>query len=428
MGVYEVSLMIYQTFLSPVIFFSILFYMLALSWLWTRRGGKIGFGNKNVEWPTVSVHLPVYNDPVVIRCIKHCMKFDYPKDKLRIMVADDSTDDTSELINGVVKRFPGRINVFRRQKRTGYKAGALNNVLKHDKSEIIVLFDSDFTPSSNLLKRLVRPLVEDKKVAFAQSRMGYINHDQNLITRLASAFMMVYHQLILPLTNKFGVNFFCGTGGAIRRGVLLEMGGWNEKSLTEDADISMKIINAGYKSVYLPNVRVRGEFPFTFDSFFKQQTRWTYGMTRVFIENFKSIWLGSKLSLFQRALITYVTVGSIAAPFVSIMTIGGIVSLSTGTPHALSLKDFFSFAQIFAYTGGFLVVAFISLSREKKLLLFKSVVFGALTVGVLISMVITLALTRAVLGLNTTWFRTPKFGSLRIIELFKKYFKMWSEW
>jgi len=427
MGIYETSLIIYQTFLIPVIFFSALFYLLSAT-VFFKKHRKIRSKNQIKQWPFVSIQLPVYNDPVVVRCIEHCLKFDYPKNKFEILVADDSTDNTSDIIDSYAERFPDKIKVFRRNNRSGFKSGALNNLLKHTKGDIIVIFDSDFTPSKKFLKKIIRPLMEDEKLAFVQSRMGYINHDQNIITRLASTFMMIYHQIILPLNNRFGVIFFCGTGGAIRKSVLLEMGGWNEKSVTEDADLSIKMINAGYKTLYLPNIRVRGELPFTFYSFIKQQMRWAYGMTRVFLENVKSIWFHKRFSFFQRALITYVTIGNIAAPFVVLMTLGGIISMSTGTPHPLSLQDVINFAKVFLFVGGFTTAAFIALSKEKKLYIFKSVFFGTLTIGVLVSMFVTIALTRALLGMNMVWFRTPKFGSLKIIEIFKKYFKRWSKW
>ena len=150
------------------------------------------------------------------------------------------------------------------------------------------------------LKKIVKPFFQDEKIAIVQSRMGYINHNQNFITKLSSTLLMTYHHFYCPFSSKLGISFFCGTHGAIKKDVLIEAGGWNEKNLTEDAELSIKIFKKGYKSVYLPNLKVRGELPFTFEAFIKQQMRWTYGMTRTFMDNARSIWFGGHFSLSQK--------------------------------------------------------------------------------------------------------------------------------
>jgi cellulose synthase/poly-beta-1,6-N-acetylglucosamine synthase-like glycosyltransferase len=375
------------------------------------------------HWPSITVQIPVYNDPVAIRCMKSCLKFDYPKDKFEILVADDSTDGTKKIIDGFVKEHHEKIRVFRRSTRKGFKSGALNNILKHSKGDIIVIFDSDFVPPEKFLKKIVKPFFQDEKIAIVQSRMGYINHNQNFITKLASTFLMIYHNFYCPLSGKLGVSFFCGTHGAIRKDVLIEAGGWNEKNLTEDAELSIKIFKKGYKSVYLPNLKVRGELPFTFEAFIKQQMRWTYGMTRTFIDNAKSIWFGNHFSLSQKAIMTYLTFGGIIFPFVTVMSIAGLLGMLTGIPHPLTAKDLLDTIKNFAITSGFFVVAFITLKKENKLSMYKSSFFSSLTVGIVISMFNAAALLRAIFNQPMVWYRTPKFGSIRIIELFKKYFR-----
>jgi cellulose synthase (UDP-forming) len=253
--------------------------------------------------------------------------------------------------------------------------------------------------------------------------MGYLNHDQNIVTRVASTFLMIYHRLIIPLNNSLNSAFFCGTGGAIKKDVLRKMGGWNEKSLTEDADLSFHIIKAGYKSLYLPNVVAKGELPFTLMSFIRQQMRWVYGMTRIFVENGRQMLFHKDFSLGQKVVMTYITMGSAIAPFVAVMTISGMLSMSTGTPKPISIYDAVDFAKNFALSGGFLLAAFIALNKEGKTYLFKSVFLGTITIGVLITITNTIAMTRALTGAKMVWFRTPKFGSLKIIEIFRELFR-----
>jgi cellulose synthase/poly-beta-1,6-N-acetylglucosamine synthase-like glycosyltransferase len=355
--------------------------------------------------------------------MKSCLKFDYPKDKFEIIVADDSNDGTKKVIDDFVRKHPEKIRIFRRNTREGFKSGALNNILKYSNGEIIVIFDSDFVPPKKFLKKIVKPFFRDEKIAIVQSRMGYINHNQNFITKLASTFLMNYHNFYCPISSNLGVTFFCGTHGAIRKDVLIEAGGWNEKNLTEDAELSIKIFNKGYRSVYLPNLKVKGELPFTFEAFIKQQMRWTYGMTRTFMDNAKSIWFGDRFSISQKAIMTYLTFGGMIFPFVFVMTISGLLGMITGTPHPLTLSDLWSTTKNFAVTSGFFILSYLALKKEKKLKLYKSAVFSSLTLGVLLSAFNTIAFIRAIFNQPMVWYRTPKFGSIQIIELFKKYFK-----
>ena len=321
------------------------------------------------------------------------------------------------------KKHPDKIRVFRRKTRKGFKSGALNNVLKYTNGDIIVIFDSDFIPSKKFLKKIVKPFFEDEKTAIVQSRMGYINHNQNFITKLSSTLLMIYHHFYCPMSNKLGVQFFCGTHGAIRKDVLMEVGGWNEKNLTEDAELSVKIFEKGYKSVYLPNLKVKGELPFTFEALMKQQMRWTYGMTRTFIDNARSIWFGGRFSLPQKALMTYLTFGGIIFPFVIVMTAAGLLGMITGIPHPLTAEDLLDTIKNFTITSGFFIVAFIALKKENKLNMYKSSFFSTLTIGILIAGFNAVALLRAAFNQPMIWYRTPKFGSIKIIELFKKYFR-----
>ena len=413
MGIYETALSVYLVFLAPVAFFSMIFYILALSGIFYKPKA-LKLSNKSVKnWPFVSIHIPVYNDPVATRCIEHCLKFDYPKDKFEILVADDSKDNTKEILDKYTKKYKTKVRVIRRESRKGFKAGALNNLLKFTKGDFIVVLDSDFTPSRGFLKKIVRPMIDDEKVAYTQSRMGYVNTNQNFITKFATAAMMMHHQMVLPINNSVGTPLLCGSGDAIRKSVLLKMGRWNENSLTEDADLSMKIILSGYKCVYLPNVRANGEMPFTLMGFFRQQTRWTYGTIRVFVDYAKDIFFHKKLSLPQRVAITYNTLGSIAAPLIIGMTIAGFATLSLATPRPLTLTDFEGFAKIFGLTGGFIAISIVALAKEKKLYLFKSVIVSTLSLGILLSIVLTFALARAFLGIQMTFSRTPKSGNLK---------------
>jgi cellulose synthase/poly-beta-1,6-N-acetylglucosamine synthase-like glycosyltransferase len=417
MGLYEINLLIYNLSILPVIFFSLFFYTLLFSKV-TLKMPSLKFKKRVTDWPFVTIQLPVYNDPVIERCIRSCLRLDYPKNKLQIIVADDSTD---AITMGVVDKFKGKVDILRRKNRNGFKAGALNNALNYTKGDIIVLFDSDWIPPRNFLKRIVKPFLVDKKIAAVQGKMKYINPYMNIVTKFATSLMSVFYNVWVPVQNFIGCPFFGGTCGAVRKDVLIEVGGWNENSLTEDADLSIRILKRGYKIVFLENLKSAGELPYTLLSFLKQQGRWAYGQTRVFVEFWKDIFFNKSFNLLQRIILTFTTFGYVCAPFVVIMVITGQLGWILGTPKPFEISDFIKFVSVFMYTSGFLVVAVYSIKREDLNIGTFSIIFASLTIGVVLAITNSISFVRALLGLRTAWFRTPKWGSIKIMEIFKRF-------
>jgi len=412
---HEITLFLYHLFLIPVGFFSFLYYMLALrsmsinhNEIKSKNNNEDG-NNEDGNWPMVTIQIPVYNDPVAIRCIEHCLNFDYPRDRYEIIIADDSDcEKTKNLIDNYSKY--ENVRIIRRNHRNGFKAGALNNVLRYSNGEIIVVFDSDYTPPRDFLKRIIAPFLDDDEVVCVQARMSYINSDQNLITKFASICLMNYHNCYMPINQKLNIPFFCGTGGAIRKSVLEEVGGWNEESITEDADLSVRLIDAGYKHVYLPDLRTPGEVPFTLRSFIKQQKRWCYGLTRVFIEHWKKILLNAHLSIPQRFMLAFITLGYCVCPFVVGMTLFGTLGWFIGKPKPILISDIIRFVEIFIATSGFLFSLLIALGKEGRMDLLKHTIIAALTIGIVVSITNSIAFLKAIFGRNETWVRTPKLG------------------
>ena len=413
------SVLLFNIFLIPIVFFSCVYFIVAISTILLRRERQRFSKPRNKPWPFVTIQIPVYNDPVAVRCIERCLKFDYPKNKFEIIVADDSTDKLTRKILDRYKKYK-KVKIIRRNNRKGFKAGALNNALKFSRGEIIVIFDSDFVPGRKFLKRIVRPFFKDEKIAVVQSKMGFLNPDQNIITKFASSMLMIYYNCWINLKNKFGTVFFCGSGGAIRKEVLLKAGGWNEDSLTEDTDLSIRILEAGYKQIYLPNLKAHGEVPFTLSSFLKQQMRWAYGVTCAFKNYWKKIWFSPKFSLIQRILITLVTLGWIVSPFVVLTTFFGQLAWVTGEPRPVTLADVVNFFTYFGLTSGFLFLASVGLYREKRLSKISFLFPASLTIGLCLSFAGSIAFIKAILGKKHTWIRTPKLGSISIIEFFKR--------
>ncbi len=420
MDIYLISFLLFQTFMIPVMFFSIVFYLVTIGSIFTRPK-KFKFDLKTINWPFVTIQIPVYNDPIAIRCIESSLRLDYPKDRYEIVVADDSTDEKTRRLLDRYANNP-LVKIVRRDNRKGFKAGALNNALKYSRGEIIVIFDSDNVPPRNFLKEIVRPFMIDDKIAIVQARARFLNFTQNIITRFAATLLTAYHHIWLPVADRFNALFFCGSFGAIRRSVLEEIGGWNETNITEDADLSVRIIDRGYKTLYIPELRVFGEVPFSISGFIKQQMRWVYGETRTFFDHWRRILFSKNLRIMQKIFITFTTLGGVVSPFVIGMTLFGQIALFTAPLRPVNLFSVLLFARNFILTAGFLFMVALALfvakrgftiPRNAKLI---RLVILSLPLGLYLSIYNTIAFFKGVLNVPMTWHITPKWGTKHILE------------
>ncbi|MCK4714502.1 MAG: glycosyltransferase, partial [Candidatus Aenigmarchaeota archaeon] len=166
--VHEMSLYLYEVLFFPMLFFSSLFYIFAFSGLFTNPRPLVRPVIKS--WPRVSIHIPTLNEIVAIRCARKCLKFDYPRNRYEIIIGDDSDNrEISRKIDAFARKHRDMVRVTRRAGREGFKAGNLNNMVRHSSGEIIVNFDSDFLPPSDFLRKVVPSFAQDKKMAFVQS-------------------------------------------------------------------------------------------------------------------------------------------------------------------------------------------------------------------------------------------------------------------
>ena len=369
---------------------------------------------KPKKLPFVSVQVPTFNDPIAARCVEKCMQFNYPKNRYEIIIVDDSTNkETQKKLKKYAIDNPGFIKYIHRDNRSGYKPGALRNAMKITKGEVLVVFDADWIPQKDFLKRVVNPF-SDPKVAIVQTRQGFYNKDTNLVTRFAAYLLMVYHTIVMPINNRINCVFFCGTAGAIRRSAFDEVGGWNMNSITEDSELSVKLLIKGYKTVYF-DFETPSEVPDTFESFVKQQMRWCYGNTRVFLDNAKKIIFNPGLSIQQRVMITFITLANITAPFVVIMTFFGFAGWFLGEATLFKLSDVITLVSKFIYTGGFLLIGSITLAKRNLLNEFKYFIISAFTVGVVLSTAQSYAFIKALLNSKLSWYCTPKSANQDIM-------------
>lgn len=257
--------------------------------------------------PSVAIHLPIYNEKYVVRrLIDSCaaMAAHYGKDKVRIFLLDDSDDETSLEVEALATNYQMlgyKIELLHRDKREGYKAGALQEALMRTEEEFIAVFDADFVPPPDFLEKVIPHFLTDPKVGLVQCRWSHLNRDYNLITKAVSIGMDSHFFIEQP--GRFSAGCFLnfnGSAGVIRRKALLEAGGWQMDTLAEDLDASYRIQMKGYKVVYLKEPNVPGEVTPSLTSFKRQQSRWACGSIQTARKLLPSILLDPRLMLKQK--------------------------------------------------------------------------------------------------------------------------------
>jgi len=268
--------------------------------VFNKRDSKSKSINSPKTWPPVTIQLPIFNEKYTVeRLLRAVTQLDYPPDQLQIQVLDDSTDDTVELVGHLVRQYQEQgINIehIHRTNRKGYKAGALDYGLKEATGKFIGIFDADFVPNSDWLKKTV-PLFQDKTLGCLQTRWGHTNRKYNSLTE-AEAMAIDGHFVVeqtVRSRNDFFLNFN-GTAGLWRRACIEDAGGWQWDTLTEDLDLSYRAQLKGWKIEYLPEVVVPAELPAQVEAFKKQQFRWAKGSFQVVRKILPKVFEESSLS------------------------------------------------------------------------------------------------------------------------------------
>jgi len=263
-------------------------------------------GRAEGDWPHVTTQIPIYNEwDVAERILSATAAMDYPKGRHEIQVLDDSTDGTRQLIDNIVGRMRAAgadIKVVRRATRTGYKAGALAHGLTVARGEYIAIFDADFVPPADFLRKAVPLIATDGRLACLQGRWTHLNRDESWLTE-AQALGVDGHFAIeqgARAWNGLMMNFN-GTAGIWRRTALEDpaVGGWSADTLTEDLDISYRAQLAGWRLDYCFDLPCPAELPNTIAAFKSQQRRWATGSIQVARKLLPRIWL-SRIGLGEK--------------------------------------------------------------------------------------------------------------------------------
>ncbi len=258
--------------------------LLTVIYAWMRRRGPPAAPQAD-SWPMVTVQLPIYNElHVVERLIAAAAALDYPRELLQIQVLDDSTDETAVVARQAAARYAAmgvHIQYIHRSSRVGFKAGALAESFQCAAGKLLAIFDADFVPPVDFLRRVV-PYFSSPSVGCVQARWDHLNRTYSVLTQVQA--MGIDGHFVVEQRARSQAGFFLnfnGSAGVWRRECIEDAGGWQADTLAEDLDLSYRAQLAGWRILYIPHVLVAGELPPQLDALRRQQARWARGSIQV---------------------------------------------------------------------------------------------------------------------------------------------------
>ena len=365
------------------------------------------------DLPRITVQLPLFNELYVVdRLIKAVTSIDYPREKFEIQVLDDSTDETAKVAEAVVAKYAAQgfdIHYIHRSDRTGFKAGALENGNRSAKGELLAIFDADFVPKPDCLRKLV-DFFTDPMVGCAQMRWSHINGRYNLLTRLQTIMLDGHFVVEQTTRNRTGGFFnFNGTAGIWRRQAIEMSGGWQHDTLTEDTDLSFRAQLMGWKFVYLLDEEAPAEIPVEINAFKAQQRRWAKGVMQVGLKLYPRI-LRAPLPFRVKLEMFFRLTGNISYPLMIVASFLQfpllLVRYNQPFYHLMVLDLpllFFSSISVVLFYGS--AVWYLDEKRAPRLLHLPLVM--GLGIGLAFSN--ARAVLEALLGVKSEFVRTPKY-------------------
>lgn len=364
------------------------------------------------EFPAVTIQLPLYNEYYVVeRLIDSVCLIDYPKEKFEIQVLDDSTDETTSLLTGIIEQYKNKgydIHHIQRNSREGYKAGALKEGLKSARGEFVAIFDADFVPHTDFLMKTL-PYFHDSKIGLVQTRWEHLNSEYSFLTRVQAMALDGHFVIEQNVRNKAGffINFN-GTGGIWRKECIFDAGNWEADTLTEDLDLSYRAQLKGWKFKFLNHVTSPAELPSEINALKSQQFRWTKGAIETARKILPKVWK-SDLSLEKKIHATFHLSNNIVFPFI---LLAGILNVPLiFIKHQGGYETYFSVMAVFvfAFIGSFLFYLYsqkdVYKDWQRRMLLFP--LFMAGSMGFAVNN--TKAVIEGLIKKKSEFVRTPKY-------------------
>jgi cellulose synthase/poly-beta-1,6-N-acetylglucosamine synthase-like glycosyltransferase len=385
-----------------------------LVYLYLKNKNKVAVPKaKLAVLPRVTVQLPIYNEMYVVeRLVEAACKIRYPRELLEIQVLDDSTDGTTAIAAQTVAKHREMgfdIHHIHRKNRRGFKAGALEDGLKQASGEFIAIFDADFIPAPNFLEDVI-DYFSDSKIGMIQARWGHINREYSLLTQVESVILDGHFMIEHGGRHLSGRFFnFNGTAGIWRRQAIDTAGGWEHDTLTEDTDLSYRAQMIGWNFLYLPHIVCPAELPVEMNSFKTQQSRWAKGLMQTAIKLLPRI-LKSDLPLKIKVEAFFHLTANISYPLMIALSFlllpAMIVRFNQGWFQMLYI-DLPLWLAATASVSTFYLVSQRELYPDWRMRM-KYLPF-LMSVGIGLSVSNSKAVMEALLGIKTSFKRTPKY-------------------
>ena len=410
------TLFVFDIFIfSAILLTAYTFNFYYLAFLSFRRKDK----NQVVQigTPSITIQLPIYNEKyVAARLVDAVCALDYPKDKMKIMVLDDSDDDTADLLCSLVDNYKKKgydILHIRRGTRKGYKAGALKHAMKTTDTDYVAIFDADFIPPVWFLQRAM-PYFARQKIGLVQCRWGHVNENYSAITQ-AQALSIDFHFLIeqKAKSNSHLYMNFNGTAGIWRRECIEDAGGWHTSTLVEDLDLSYRAQMNGWKCIFISDIVVDAELPVQMNAAKRQQFRWAKGAIQCAIKLLGDILVKRKIPLETKLQAFVQLTRHLAYPLLLIQFLALPVLLAAEMNlHIVRLVPAVTLATYLAMgPGAYLLVIYNVWGKDwkhkAKILPFLLIYSAGMAVNN------TVAVFDGLFGKKNEFLRTPKYGIVK---------------
>jgi len=423
-GIYSISLLL-------IFFYSLAQLNLLVNYLGQKRQNKAApkFNLLDAkEIPFVTIQLPVYNEEYVMeRLLENIAKIEYPSSKLEIQVLDDSTDasvnDTATKITALQNQGID-ITHIRRKNRTGFKAGALKEGLKIAKGEFIAIFDADFLPDADWLKKTV-VYFKDAEIGVVQTRWGHINREYSILTRI-QAFALDAHFTLEQVGRNAKGHFinFNGTAGIWRKECIIDAGNWEGDTLTEDLDLSYRAQLKDWKFKYLEDVETLAELPVVMSAARSQQFRWNKGGAENFRKSVISVVSAGNISFKTKFHGVMHLLNSSMFLCVFIVALASIPMLYIKNSYAhlawiFEATSFFVVSTIILFICYWFTYKSIQGSGFNNFVEYIKIFFTFFSVALGFSLQNSIAVLEGHMGKRSEFVRTPKFNINNITESWK---------
>ena len=388
-----------------------------LSWHYLKSKKSVeGAEPELSEFPHITIQLPIYNERYVIeRLIDAVCQLQYPKNKLEIQVLDDSDDETIDIVKRKVDFYVAEgidIKHVQRTNRVGFKAGALQYGLEVAKGEYLAIFDADFVPSPDFLLKTL-PKFQHQKIGMVQTKWAHLNKDFGWLTKI-QAFWLDAHFTVEQKGREQAGSFinFNGTAGIWRKACIIDAGGWQHDTLTEDLDLSYRAQLKGWKFIYREEIESPAELPVVIPAIKSQQYRWNKGAAETARKTLGNV-LRSSIAAKHKVRAVFHLLNSSVFLLLLIAAILSIPMLYIKESHP-DLGMIFDLGSIFVI--GFLAMGFFYWVSAKathpdytfKYFITNFPVFLAFSMGMALHN--SIAVVEGYLGIKTPFIRTPKFN------------------